>query len=244
MRNILFIAFGIFFFSSNLIQAQAWAKEGDFTPGAKIALHRIWGEAMGFSSPEETSREAKKIYDKAVRENGFVTKKFNNSGVKPDGTINFLKPGFYQGCYLGNVDATFLNGPAGYTVDIYLKKDCMNVDWEFFIAPRKVEEKKEKVHHPEYGNTDPFPEEEVTLYTETPVRYWRKKYNNYLVNPYTGRRQTTQLTTGGIFTFELGVQPQNGCNSYSACGQCLQEVYWEEVTAPSVPPSRQLWTWD
>lgn len=245
--NTFLIAISFLFFSSTStsIQAQAWANNGEFTPGAKIALHRIWGESMGYSSPEESAVEAKKIYDKAIRENGFVTRNFYNSGVdKLNGTIKFLKKGYYQACYLGNIDATFLNGPAGYTVDIYLKKDCMNVEWEFFIAPRKVEEKKEKVHHPEYGKTDPFPEEKNNLYMETPVRYWRKNYTNYLVNPNSGRRQAIRMTTGGIFTFELGVRPQNGCNSYSSCGQCLQEVYWEEVTAPSVPPSRQLWTWD
>jgi hypothetical protein len=162
--NIFFIAFGILF-SLTSIQAQAWAKDGEFTPGAKIALHRIWGEAMGYSSPEETAKEAKKIYDKAVRENNFVTKKFHNSGVKSDGNINFLKAGFYQGCYLGNIDATFLNGPVWYTVDIYLKKDCMNVDWEFFIAP-KEEEKK-----------DPPKVEEKFISGEIILYQWCEEYH-------------------------------------------------------------------
>lgn len=60
MRNIIISIATFFFFSVNFLTAQAWAKDGSFTKGAKIALHRVWGESMGFASPEETAKEAKK----------------------------------------------------------------------------------------------------------------------------------------------------------------------------------------
>jgi hypothetical protein len=92
---------------------------------------------MGYTL-QETAEEVVKIYKSGQFENKYVY----NSGIKPDGTINFLKQGTYQVLYLGSTDATLLNGPSGYTAELYLKKDCYNLCW-LFIPPVKDEIKKD-----------------------------------------------------------------------------------------------------
>ncbi len=125
MKNIVVFFTVIFSFYFSSLTAQAWAKDGSFTKGAKIALHRVWGESMGFSSPEETAKEALKIYQSGKFENKLV----RNSGVKADGTITRLPNGTYQVVYLGSTDATLLGGRSGETMNLYLKKDCLNLGW-------------------------------------------------------------------------------------------------------------------
>lgn len=135
MKNIIISIVAFFFFSVNFLNAQAWAKNGSFTEGAKIALHRVWGESMGFASPEETAKEAMKIYNSGKFENKLV----RNSGVKADGTITRLPNGTYQVVYLGSTDATLLGGREGETANLYLKKDCINLDW-IIVRPQPKED--------------------------------------------------------------------------------------------------------
>jgi len=139
MRNIIISTAVFFFFSFNFLNAQAWAKNGNFTEGAKIALHKVWGESMGFASPEETAKEALRIYQSGKFENKFV----RNSGVKADGSVTRLPNGTYQVVYLGSTDATLLGGRAGETLNLYLKKDCLNLGW--IVVKPQPQQKEEKV---------------------------------------------------------------------------------------------------
>ncbi len=179
MRNI-FIAFVLFFFSSSLIQAQAWFKNGTFSPGAVQAFHKVWGEPMGYT-PQETMEELIKIYKNGQFENKYVY----NSGIKPDGTINFLKQGTYQVTYLGSTDATLIDeNQPGWTIELYLKKDCYNLCW-VFLPPAK-EEKKEHSYVPEpKKNSYIFEPKQSANADERLVRVQRidsQYINGYLAN--------------------------------------------------------------
>lgn len=121
MNKILSIAITLFFFATQ-VSAQAWADSTGFTAGAKIALHEIWGEAMGYSGKNETAKKAQVKYNNG----NFVTITVLNTGVDANGKIKLLTQKTIQGVYLGNVDATPFGHP-GCTVDLYLKKDCQNI---------------------------------------------------------------------------------------------------------------------
>jgi len=127
MKNITLTLIACFF--SLTLTAQPWRNSQGFTPGAKIALHHVWGADMGYSL-EQTAV----IADSIFRHGTYINKRTMNSGVSSDGTINPLTTRVFSVTYLGTTDATLLGGPDGYTAKLFLKQDCGNLDW-VFVAP-------------------------------------------------------------------------------------------------------------
>ncbi|MFA7285651.1 MAG: hypothetical protein WC011_02280 [Candidatus Paceibacterota bacterium] len=213
MRNIISFTV-IFFFSFNFLNAQAWAKNGTLTEGAKIALYRVWGQSMGFSSPEETAREAKKIYDSGKFENKFVM----NSGVTPKGEIVRLGTGTFSVVYLGSTDGEIFGHPKGVTVNLYLKKDCMNLDWVVIKPQPKTEEVPVKenvkiVQETIYVQPSPAPVQQV-VQQEQACTCWRVYARKSSKHNYGNRHYGTDNnyidqgeTHIGYFTLPAGETP-------------------------------------
>lgn len=126
MKNVT-LTLATFFAVTFSLNAQAWHNASGFTEGAKIALHRVWGESMGYATKEETAAAAELIYKNGT----YVNKRVANSGVSVNGTIKKLPAGTYSVTYLGSTDATLLGGLDGHTAKLYLKADCGNLDWVF-----------------------------------------------------------------------------------------------------------------
>lgn len=178
MKNIIISIVAFFFFSVNFLNAQAWAKNGSFTQGAKIALHRVWGESMGFESPEETAKEAMKIYNSGKFENRFVM----NSGVTSEGKIKRIGTGTFQVVYLGSTDGELFGHPKGVTVNLYLKKDCFNLDW-VALKPQPKKEEEKVIIEDNYRPSTPSRRIDNTPQPKCVVTLWALMAQTYSYGP-------------------------------------------------------------
>lgn len=214
----------IFFFSFNFLNSQPWTKNGSFTEGAKVALHRVWGQSMGFASANETAKEALVIYKSGKFINLFVM----NSGVTVKGEITRLGTGTFSVVYLGSTDGELFGHPKGVTVNLYLKKDCLNLSWVVIKPqPKKDEQVQVKetvkiVQETIYVQSPPAPDrykpapvqQVVQQQQEKPCTCWRVYARRSMKSNFGNRHYGTDNnyfdmgeTHIGYFTIPAGETP-------------------------------------